>query len=400
MRTQYIVLAIPVFLILILFEYLCSYFKKNKLYTLDDFVNNISTGTLEQVGSAFFKTLLFMPYIYIYDHLGLFTITSNSITMWLILWLLTDFFYYWLHRATHRITFLWAGHSVHHQSEHYNLSVALRQGIIQTMFAWVFYLPIALLGFPPLMFAAVSSLNTLYQFWIHTTLIKRLGFLEHIINTPSHHRVHHGKNPQYIDKNYAGSLMIWDKLFGTFEKEVAPVDYGVTEPLDNWDPFYANIKVLKDTWYYSQPLKNLKNRLLCFIKPPEWIIEQIGEENYLALKRTLPPKNSSQHPKGYLILNIFILIPTAFICFYTFDLHSFFSITVIAYLTLSLFLLGHVMNAGKHAIFFENLRTLLLIFSIWPMIQIHFLLLPLILSITFFNAYLLLRRPSTLPLLS
>lgn len=389
MRTSYIVYAIPVFLILIFFEFLFAFFKKKKLYTLDDFVNNISTGTVEQLGAGFVRTLLFIPYLYIYDHHALFSISSHSVLMWILVWLLADFFYYWLHRATHRINFLWAGHSVHHQSDHYNLSVALRQGIIQTLCTWFFYMPIALLGFPPAMFVLVSSLNTLYQFWIHTTLINKMGPLEYVINTPSHHRVHHGKNPQYIDKNYAGSLIVWDKLFGTFEKEDAPVDYGVTEPLDNWCPFYANVKVLFDTWYYSQPLKHLKDRLLCFIMPPEWIVEKIGLASYHSLQRPHVLNHSHEGYTPYLLINIFMLIGAALYCFMTFNPYDHFSQCLIIYVCLSLYLLGHVLNGRRYTMWIECLRTLSLIALSWPTMKTQHWITPSLLCISLINFYLL-----------
>ncbi|WBV63816.1 sterol desaturase family protein [Legionella pneumophila 130b] len=196
-----------------------------------------------------------------------------------------DFFYYWYHRVSHRNSFFWIGHSVHHQSEHFNLSVALRQGYFQTLTSWVFYLPLALIGFPTWMFVIVASVNTIYQFWIHTESIRKMGWFEKIFNTPSHHRVHHGKNPQYIDKNYAGSLIIWDKLFGTFEPEEAPADYGVTEPLDSWNPFYANIKVVKDILYYGKGLKSKWDVLRAFFMPPEWIIHRLQQEKSLSQKK-------------------------------------------------------------------------------------------------------------------
>lgn len=136
------------------------------------------------------------------------------------------------------------------------------------------------------MFVIVASVNTIYQFWIHTESIRKIGWFEKIFNTPSHHRVHHGKNPQYIDKNYAGSLIIWDKLFGTFEPEEAPADYGVTEPLDSWNPFYANIKVVKDILYYGKGLKSKWDVLRAFFMPPEWIIHRLQQEKSPVSKKT------------------------------------------------------------------------------------------------------------------
>ena len=160
---------------------------------------------------------------------------------------LDDFLYYWFHRLSHEINAFWAAHVVHHQSEEYNLAVALRQGTFQGVFSWVFYLPLAVLGFPPLVFLTVSSIDTLYQFWIHTRVIGRLGPLEWVLNTPSNHRVHHAKNPQYIDKNCGGALIIWDRMFGTYAAEVEPPVFGVLEmPTRPFNPFYLQLYLWRD----------------------------------------------------------------------------------------------------------------------------------------------------------
>lgn len=278
MDINLMVFASPLFLILIGIETWVAYYKKSGVYQLNDSVNNFSSGILEEIGALPIKGLIIYSYYYLYEHYAIFNVNTQSIFSWLLLWIGVDFFYYWYHRVSHRNSFFWIGHSVHHQSEHFNLSVALRQGYFQTLTSWVFYLPLALIGFPTWMFVIVASVNTIYQFWIHTESIRKMGWFEKIFNTPSHHRVHHGKNPQYIDKNYAGSLIIWDKLFGTFEPEEAPADYGVTEPLDSWNPFYANIKVVKDILYYGKGLKSKWDVLRAFFMPPEWIIHRLQQE--------------------------------------------------------------------------------------------------------------------------
>ena len=153
-----------------------------------------------------------------------------------MLFLGVDCAYYWFHRIAHEYNAPWAGHVVHHSSEDYNLAVALRQGTFQGLFSWVFYLPLALLGFPPAWFAAMTSFDLLYQFWIHTRAIGKLGPLEWVLNTPSHHRVHHARNPKYLDKNYAGTLIIWDRMFGTFQAEEEEPVYGLTKPLEQLEP--------------------------------------------------------------------------------------------------------------------------------------------------------------------
>lgn len=250
-----------------------GYLKKEKLYRFNDALTNINLGTGQQIVGLMVKSILFLGYLYLYEH-RIFTFENTWLT-WVLLFLGVDFFYYWFHRMSHEINALWAAHIVHHQSEDYNLSVALRQSWFQGWFSWAFYLPLAVAGFDPIMFAAVNSFNTLYQFWIHTTTIKTLGPLEWIFNTPSHHRVHHGSNPKYIDKNHAGSLIIWDRLFGTFQKEEEPVVYGITTPLNSWNPVWANLHYWKELGNLAKKSRGF-DKVLVFLKPPGWQPEYLG----------------------------------------------------------------------------------------------------------------------------
>ena len=216
MKVDYIALSIPIFFILIAVELGYAFYKKLNYYRLNDSLANLSQGIGSQLVGIFLKTITFFGYLFIYESWRFYSF-PNTIWTWLILFMGVDFFYYWFHRLSHQINALWAAHIVHHQSEEYNLTVALRQSWFQSGFSWVFYLPLAFVGFEPVMFLTVSAFNTLYQFWIHTRAIGDMGFLEWFLNTPSHHRVHHGSNSKYIDKNHAGTLIIWDRLFGTFK---------------------------------------------------------------------------------------------------------------------------------------------------------------------------------------
>ncbi len=161
---------------------------------------------------------------------------GTGVVAWAIVLIGEDFTYYWWHRASHEIRFMWAAHENHHSSQHYNLSTALRQSWTTPFTTLLFYAPLPLLGFNPAMLAVASTISLLYQFWIHTEVIDRLGPLEQVFNTPSHHRVHHGSNIEYLDRNHAGILIIWDRLFGTFEPEVAAVRYGLTKNIDTFNP--------------------------------------------------------------------------------------------------------------------------------------------------------------------
>lgn len=264
-----ITFSIPLFFLLIGIEMVYTFYKKLGNYRLNDSISNLSQGTGQQLVDIFMKSAIFFGYVYIYEGWRLFEI-SQEWYVWILLFIGVDFFYYWFHRMSHKVNALWAAHIVHHQSEEYNLTVALRQSWIQGWFSWVFYLPLALIGFQPTMFLVVSALITVYQFWIHTKYIRHLGFLEHILNTPSHHRVHHGSNLQYIDKNHAGTFIIWDKMFGTFQKEEEEVIYGITKPLNSWNPLWANLHYWKELIDQAKAMSNWSDRIKVFYKSPGW----------------------------------------------------------------------------------------------------------------------------------
>lgn len=271
-----IVLAIPVFLALIAVEFLITWRSERPTYHLADAVNDLSCGLLQQLTDVFLKTALFAGYVWLYSEHRLATLPASSVWVWAACFVGVDFFYYWFHRTSHEVGAVWAAHVVHHQSEDFNLAVALRQGALQGAFSWVFYLPLALVGFPPLVFLTVSSINTLYQFWIHTETIGRLGPLEWIMNTPSHHRVHHGRNPEYIDRNHAGMFIVWDRLFGTFEPEGRRVVYGITTPLRSWNPLWANVHYWIELWRSARGARRALDSVRFFLKPPGWRPADMG----------------------------------------------------------------------------------------------------------------------------
>ena len=193
-----------------------------------------------------------------------------------------DFCYYWFHRVHHEVRVLWAAHVNHHSSRHFNLSTALRQP--WTTFARpLFHLPLPLLGFDPLLAMTVHSLNLIYQFWIHTELVGRLGPLEWVLNTPSHHRVHHGRNVRYLDRNHGGILIVWDRLFGTFEPESERVDYGLTRNLASFDPlriaFHEWAALARDL----RGARDWREALRFALRPPGWRPDGGGERSAKSL---------------------------------------------------------------------------------------------------------------------
>ncbi|MCO5230739.1 MAG: sterol desaturase family protein [Chitinophagales bacterium] len=240
-----IVLSIPIFFLLIGIELLYQVIKKKKIYRLNDMISNINCGIAQQITNIFSKSLLLVTYYWVYENLRVFTIKDTWVSL-VILLLAIDFLYYFFHRYAHEIALFWGSHAVHHQSEDYNFSVALRQSSLQTFVSAWFYLPLAFLGFSFKSFLTVATIQTLYQFWIHTEMIHKLPkFIEFIFNTPSHHRVHHSSNPKYIDKNHGGTFIIWDRIFGTFKEEEDAIDYGVTKPVNSWNILWVNFEYYK-----------------------------------------------------------------------------------------------------------------------------------------------------------
>ncbi len=226
----------PVFFGFIFLEFLIQLKLKKKDFYFKDSLVSIFLFGLTTITLMFWKYLFFHIFYYIYQNHSLFHWNQN-LSYFLLLFLMDDFSFYWAHRAMHRVRFFWAAHVVHHSSEYMNFGSALRQSIWEDLVKNIFWLWIPFLGFHPLTIMIATNLNLTYQFFLHTKLVKKLGFLEKILNTPSHHRVHHGSNPIYIDKNYAGVLIIWDKLFGSFQEESEEVKYGITEKINSYNPF-------------------------------------------------------------------------------------------------------------------------------------------------------------------
>jgi alkylglycerol monooxygenase len=263
--------ALPLFFALIALEILLSRRQAEPRYRFPDSITNLSCGVGQQVLEPFLRAAGLAAYFFVYAHWRVTRIPVSSVAGWVVLVAAVDFFYYVFHRASHRVNLFWASHVVHHQSEEYNLSVALRQSWIEILLQGIFYLPLALAGFAPLAFVTVSTLNTLYQFWIHTRLVARLpAWIEWFINTPSHHRVHHGVNPKYIDKNYAGIFIIWDRMLGTFQEEQEEPVYGTVKPLASFSPLWANAHYWVEMAAMSRSAPRLADKLRVWVAPPEW----------------------------------------------------------------------------------------------------------------------------------
>ena len=270
--------AIPFFILLVAIEAIYSYRKNMKLYRLNDTIANFSLGIGSQIAGALSKVVLFGLYIYIYKHFALF---HQPKTWWsfVLCLVLFDFFFYWAHRLSHEMNFFWGAHVVHHQSEEYNLSVALRQPWFHNLISFFIFLPIPFLGFDPIIFGLAAGLQTLYQFWIHTRAIGKLpAVVEYFFNTPSHHRVHHAVNPKYIDKNHAGFLMIWDRMFRTFksEEDQAEIVYGITTQFKSWNPVWANWHYYQEMIDNATKMKTWRDKLHVIYARPGWLPDYLG----------------------------------------------------------------------------------------------------------------------------
>lgn len=276
MDGKYIAAAIPFFFLLIGVELLANRRQGDWRYHFQDSITNLSCGVGQQVIGVFVRGGPLLVYMAVYERLRLHTFSPRSMGAWILILFLVDLCYWVYHWASHRVNFLWATHVVHHQSEEYNLSVALRQSWFAQTMSWLFYLPLAVIGFPPAMYLTMVTLNTLYQFWIHTRAVGRLGPFEWVFNTPSHHRVHHGIDPRYIDRNYAGIFIIWDRLFGTFRREDDEPVYGTVKPLGSWNPLWANIEHWVRMARMARQTRRLRDKLLVWVMPPEWRPADLG----------------------------------------------------------------------------------------------------------------------------
>ena len=266
-----ILYAIPFFVLAMLLELYITAKQHIKTYEAKDAFSSIAMGLGNVILGFVSKAIVLMVFFWVYDNFRLFTI---PVALWsfVFVFFVDDFSYYWFHRVSHQCRLFWASHVVHHSSEHYNLSTALRQTWSGGFYTFIFWLWLPLLGFHPAMILLQMSISLLYQFWIHTEAINKMPkWFEAVFNTPSHHRVHHATNPQYLDRNHAGIFIIWDRLFKTFEPEVEKPVYGLVTNINTYNPikiaFLEWKNMLKD--FYSSNT-SLKNKFKYLIKPPGW----------------------------------------------------------------------------------------------------------------------------------
>lgn len=293
--------AVPGFVLLVLLEMFWARKRRPEAYEARDTLTSLAFGLGSTIAGVLFGGMALLVFLFVYEY----RIVDFGDQWWAIWWLwplcfiFDDLAYYWIHRAGHRIRWFWASHVNHHSSQHYNLSTALRQTWTGAFtLGFVFKLPLVLLGFHPLMIVLVGGFNLIYQFWIHTEAIDKMPrWFEAVMNTPSHHRVHHATNPLYLDRNYAGVFIIWDRLFGTFQEETSKVRirYGIVKQLGSfnllWSVFHEWIGILQDLW--SAPWRH---KLSYLLREPGWSHDGSRETSEIMLTRWLARQSTEQRP--------------------------------------------------------------------------------------------------------
>lgn len=263
--------AIPFFVLLLSLEAWLAYREHKHQYHSLDTWSSLALGIGNVVSGFITKALIFGLLSYLYQY-RLFTLDHNLWWFWPLLFLADDFSYYWFHRTAHRVGWFWASHVVHHSSEHYNLAAALRQtwtGNLTGAFLFWAWMPLA--GFHPVWILFMQQVSLIYQFWIHTEWVERLPRpLEYVLNTPSHHRVHHGSNIKYLDRNHGGILIIWDRLFGTFQPEEERPTYGLTTNIGSFNPFIVAFKTWGELWQKARSTRSISKGIRYFLEPPGW----------------------------------------------------------------------------------------------------------------------------------
>jgi alkylglycerol monooxygenase len=309
MNDLLLTISIPLFFVAIAIEYILSGKKKVKAFTFNSTISNISIGVAERLANLALAGIFYSTFSYIHEHFVIFPIQENIFT-WILLLFLTDFIWYWYHRFSHEINILWAAHIVHHQSEEFNLTVSARITVFQALIRNIFWCILPLIGFPVHMVITILLIHAAYSFFTHTRMVGKLGFLEYIFVTPSHHRVHHASNVNYLDKNYADIFIFWDKLFGTFAEEKEEPQYGLTQPLNSrsflWQHFHQLLELIGS-------IKNapgFKKKIKIILGKPETLSPEIRPQ---LEKKFLSAKNITNHQKReiqkkYILAQISVVI--------------------------------------------------------------------------------------------
>ena len=315
-----ITLAVPAFFILIFIELIYGLASGKSNYRLNDTFTSISLGLISRYIPLLGLGIQGAAFAYVAQYYNLKLFSPSSIWVWVFAFFLYDFCYYWMHRLHHEVKVLWATHVVHHHGEEFNLSTALRQTSTGFLWKWIFYLPIFIVGIPPEVFVTVAGVNLVYQFWVHTEHIPKLGWYEYVFVSPSNHRIHHAQNKHYVDANYGGVFILWDRLFGTYKEELEELKpiYGTAKPLKSWNPFKANLDIFREMLVDSTRTKSFKDKIKVWFSRPNWRPEDV-KDKYPIIKNDLdnfkpynPEVSSEVKIYGWIQL-LFLLVISAVI---------------------------------------------------------------------------------------
>lgn len=363
-----LLLAIPLFLSMIAVEAIVGRRRGHRVYDFNETITNLSCGLGQQVVDIAFKFIIFFMYERIHADLAPVQLPT---TWWsvLLLVVVVDLTGYWFHRATHRTALLWAVHAVHHQPLHFNYSVGLRLPWLQRLMSFFVYLPPAFLGFSAKTYVIVVSIHAIAQIWTHTRLIQgELPAVAWLLVTPSHHRVHHGKNPRYCDKNYGALLCVWDRLFGTFERETEPVEFGVTDGQAGFDPLAANFGGLVHLWRKVRRTRSWRERLQVPFRPPGWTPPSLEPA---ATEPAAAPRPAADWVPG---LRLYVLVRYVFILYFAvvllLSIERLTTTQVLVgggFLLYSLVTVGMILEGARGATARELLRIVTFVVALWWM---------------------------------
>ncbi|XP_060937155.1 alkylglycerol monooxygenase [Limanda limanda] len=364
---NYVQQATPYFIGLMVLEMVVGMLKTGAtVVTISDGLTSISSGMISRLPMLLVRGCELTAYMFVWERFRLVELPWDSAWTWWLTFLGVDFCYYWVHRSAHEVAVLWAAHQVHHSSEHYNLTTALRQSLTQQLASWIFYMPMAL-AIPPSIFAVHIQLNLLYQYWIHTELITDLGPLEWIFNTPKHHRVHHGRNIYCIDKNYGGILIVWDRLFGTFAAEEEKPVYGLVFPIKTFEILYVQLHYYSYLWNVSKTYRSISHKLSTFIMGPSWKPgkSRLGdyEDNPEVTGKEVP--HNPSWPlllQGYVVVHFLLVLRSYHDLFENKTMLSQLSVLgMTSYILLTLTALGFLMDQRPKAAVLEMLRCVVMV---------------------------------------
>ena len=328
-----ITLAVPIFLFLIVVEYFYGLKVGKNNYKLSDTFTSLGLGLISRFPAMLNLGFQGAVFVYVGSYLNLKLLPLDNPFTWIIGFVLYDLSYYWMHRIHHEVKVLWATHSVHHHGEEFNLSTALRQTSTGWLWKWVFYLPMIMIGVPGQVFVTVAGVNLVYQFWVHTKHIGHLGVLEKIFVTPMNHGIHHAKNQEYIDANYGGVFILWDRIFGTYipeKPEVKPV-YGTVKPLNSWNPIWANFQVFYQMVQDTIHTEKVADKIKIWYGPTSWRPEDMLTESCEVSpsdfhKKYAPAINNQQ--KVFAIIQLFSVVIFAAIMATTTSLQAYYETAI------------------------------------------------------------------------